>query len=246
MGGNDIAGEGNDTVYGDEGNDTLYGQNGNDTLIGGSGSDTLAGGNGEDVYRIGAEDGDDVINNYDTTASRRNDKIIYGEGVLVEDISITRSGNDLLISNAKTQQITVISGAYSHEYNQLYNLEFYDEDTAVIDYSTTSLNITYAVKEEKAETESVEVTETQEIVSDMTDELTTSVENEASLYVQGEAAEMETLSDDKAVIVSEEDITKMTGLMVQEMVGADVDGVPQTVNPATNVVAESDSLLWSE
>ena len=165
---------------------------------------------------------------------------------MVDDISITRFGSDLLISNTKTQQTTVISGAYSREYNQLYNLEFYDKDTAIIDYSTTSLNITYAVKEEKVETESVEVTETQEIVSDMTDELTTLAENEASLYVQGEAAEMETLSDDKAVIVSEEDITKMTGLMVQEMVGADVDGVPQTVNPATNVVAESDSLLWSE
>ena len=292
LGGNDTvtAGEGDDTVYGDEGDDVLYGQNGNDTvyggegydtlhgengndtLIGGAGNDTLAGGNGEDIYRIGAEDGDDVINNYDTTGSRLNDKIVYGEGVLVDDISITRSGNDLLISNAKTQQTTVIAGAYSHEYNQLYNLEFYDEDTAVIDYSTTSLNITYAVKEEIVETETEEVIENEVLVVEPVetespeelieeasgDELTEEVlaeelaMEEIPEIVEPAEAVTETqeavsdVADDSAVIVTDEDITKMTGLVVQEMAGADADGIPQIVNPDANVIAESDSLLWVE
>ena len=274
LGGNDTvtAGEGNDTIHGDEGDDSLHGENGNDTLIGGAGNDTQAGGNGEDIYRIGAEDGDDVINNYDTTGSRLNDKIVYGEGVLVDDISITRSGNDLLISNAKTQQTTVIAGAYSHEYNQLYNLEFYDEDTAVIDYSTTSLNITYAVKEDIAEPETEAVIESEVLVvepvetespEELTeessgDELTEEVlaeelaMEEIPEIVESAEAVTETqeavsdVADDSAVIVTDEDITKMTGLMVQEMAGADVDGIPQIVNPDANVVAESDSLLWVE
>ncbi|MBQ8247327.1 MAG: hypothetical protein IJZ42_09360 [Lachnospiraceae bacterium] len=242
LAGNDTvsAGEGNDTVHGDEGNDTLYGENGNDTLIGGAGNDTLAGGNGEDMYVIGAEDGDDVINNYDTTGSRINDKIVYGEGVLVDDISITRSGNDLLISNAKTQQTTVIASAYSHEYNQLYNLEFYDEDTAVIDYSTTSLNITYAVKEE------IEETETEEVLAEelAMEEIPEIVEPAEAVTETQEA--VSDVADDSAVIVTDENITKMTGLVVQEMAGADADGIPQIVNPDANVVAESDSLLWVE
>ena len=54
------------------------------------------------------------------------------------------------------------------------------------------------------------------------------------------------VADDSAVIVTDEDITKMTGLVVQEMAGADADGIPQIVNPDANVVAASDSLLWVE
>ena len=262
LGGNDTvyAGEGNDTIHGDEGDDSLHGENGNDTLIGGAGNDTLTGGNGEDVYIIGAGDGDDVINNYDRTASRGNDKIVYGEGVLVDDISITRFGNDLLISNAKTQQTTVISGAYSSEYNQLYNLEFYDEDTAVIDYSTTSLNVTYAVKEEIAEKETEEVTENEVFVAEPVEDApaedfaveaipeteTAEVVTETAEVVTETQEAVSDVADDSAFIVTDEDIAKMTDLMVQEMAGADSDGIPQIVNPDANVVAESDSLLWVE
>ena len=213
-----------------------------------------------------------------------HDKIVYGEGISVDDISITRSGSDLLISNSRTQQTTVIAGAYSDEGNQVYNLEFYDKDTAAIDYAAASLNVTYASKEEVTEpaseevaendalaeevsveaipeTEAVEeiiaeeipetepvegITGAEEPVAEITKEIITPVESEEVLYMQEANSEMELVEDDNAVIVSEEDITKMTGLMIQEMAGADTTGVPQTVNPDTNVIAESDSLLWSE
>ncbi|MBQ7766089.1 MAG: hypothetical protein IJ397_04535, partial [Lachnospiraceae bacterium] len=308
--GNDTvnAADGNDTIHGEEGNDSLYGQKGDDTLIGGTGDDRLYGGEGADTYYIGAADGDDIIDNYDATDSRQLDKIVYGEGVLVDDISITRSGNDLLISNAKTEQTTVIAGAYNHEFNRLYNLEFYDEDTAMIDYATNSLNITYAVKEEIVEDVPVvefvenvaadeiieaelvedvaaeeiteaelvkdvaaeeitevelieevtteEITETEhieeieiasEVVPNIEVELETLVENEENIYVQEEIAETESSEDaGSTVMVSEEDITKMTGLMVQEMAGTGTEGTPQIVNPDTNAVSESDSLLWTE
>ena len=210
LGGNDTvnAGEGNDTVYGEEGNDTLYGQNGNDTLVGGAGNDYLSGGNGADTYFIGADDGNDTINNYDSTATRQNDKIVFGENISVDDISIMRSGGDLLITNAKTEQTTVIAGAYNNEYNKLYNLEFYDEDTAVIDYASTTLNVTHVVNEEQAAEAGTEQAE--------------------------------------GIIVSDEDVAKMTDLIVQEMSGTPVEGISQVVSTETAGISDSDSLLWTE
>ncbi|MBE5885800.1 MAG: hypothetical protein E7284_05275 [Lachnospiraceae bacterium] len=143
---------GNDTLYGEEGADTLKGGAGNDTLVGGAGNDYLDGGAGSDTYIIGANDGNDAIYNYDTTESRMNDKIIYGEGVHVDDLSISKSGADILITNNQTGQTTLIKSAYLDANKRLYNLEFSDNSSAVIDYSTLSLNITHTPDDDITET----------------------------------------------------------------------------------------------
>ena len=68
-GGNDnIAGSNSDDIiYGGDGNDTLKGGYGNDVLDGGAGDDYLEGGQGDDTYIFRAGDGNDIINNYDST-----------------------------------------------------------------------------------------------------------------------------------------------------------------------------------
>jgi Ca2+-binding RTX toxin-like protein len=67
---------GNDTLYGREGNDSLnggaaddilYGEKGNDTLIGGKGNDSLYGDLGNDIYQFSLGDGQDVIQDVDST-----------------------------------------------------------------------------------------------------------------------------------------------------------------------------------
>ncbi len=104
--GNDIlfGGANYDTVRGNAGDDMLFGGGGTDSLVGGSGHDYLSGNAGNDVYRGGSGrdtfafsegDGDDTIVDF----TNGLDKIrIYGESDDIGDISIARSGADVVVS----------------------------------------------------------------------------------------------------------------------------------------------------
>jgi Ca2+-binding RTX toxin-like protein len=109
LAGNDVlyGSTGNDILDGGSGNDTLYGSNGNDTLTGGSGNDQLNGGSGNDIYVFGLGDGQDVIQDSDTTVGNL-DTLRFGTGISPDDIVFSRSGNDLLLGiNGTTEQLTV-------------------------------------------------------------------------------------------------------------------------------------------
>lgn len=87
---------GNDTLFGGGGDDRLDGGAGNDVLDGGAGNDHLSGGTGSDIYLFGPGSGHDVVNNYDTSAGRF-DRILLATGVTPEDVTLRRSGSDLLL-----------------------------------------------------------------------------------------------------------------------------------------------------
>ena len=138
--GNDTlnARDGNDTLNGGAGADTLYGENGDDTLngdadgdllIGGAGNDTFNGGAGGDIlaggvydtwngnfqgagndtYLFGVGDGQDTIYDNDITAGNL-DKIVFKAGVLPANVTVTRSGDNLILSiNGTTDKILVTS-----------------------------------------------------------------------------------------------------------------------------------------
>ncbi len=98
---------GNDTIYGGSGNDSinggtgvdkLYGDSGNDTLVGGKGGDTLTGGGGNDVFVYANGDGNDVIQDYNSS-----DKVsIVGS----TKYTTQTSGSDFII-NVGSGKITV-------------------------------------------------------------------------------------------------------------------------------------------
>ncbi len=98
-----------DEMYGLAGNDSLYGNDGEDTLVGGAGNDYLQGRDDADTYLWGLGDGNDTI--YDTeTDTTPTDRLLFSD-VGPGDISLTRSGNNLLItihgpSGEETIQVT--------------------------------------------------------------------------------------------------------------------------------------------
>ena len=105
--GNDIlvAGDGDDTLYGDGGNDRLEGGFGNDTLLGGDGDDILTDAGGDD--RIEGGEGNDVIQAGNMMAGGVGNLILGGGGkdfiITTEDISTTFGGRgDDFIYSAKT------------------------------------------------------------------------------------------------------------------------------------------------
>ena len=101
--------ETNDTLGGLSGDDILNGHGGNDVLEGGLGNDTLTGGAGSDVYHFSAGDGQDVIDNYDTSAGRV-DAIQLGAGIVPADVTARRQGDSLVLNFANgTDRITVTS-----------------------------------------------------------------------------------------------------------------------------------------
>ncbi|MFN3580964.1 MAG: calcium-binding protein, partial [Pseudomonas sp.] len=140
--GNDIlrGGDGNDSLYGeagddilhgDAGNDRLYGDAGDDILDGGAGNDRLYGGAGNDTYLFGKGDGQDII--YNDDASDRNnaeshDRLVFKEGVALEEVRTTRSGNNLVLSIAGTSDHVTVNNwfATGTASNKLQSIEFAD------------------------------------------------------------------------------------------------------------------------
>jgi Ca2+-binding RTX toxin-like protein len=100
---------GNDVLYGLGGSDALYGDNGDDVLSGGAGNDIIDGGIGNDRILFGTGDGQDVLNNYDPYgATAYSDTVVFGEGIALDDLSLVKSGNHLIIQlNGSEDQITI-------------------------------------------------------------------------------------------------------------------------------------------
>ena len=105
-------GAGNDTLLGGADNDTLNGDEGNDLLDGGAGNDTLRGGSGHDTYLFGTGSGQDIINNYDTSAGSV-DTLSFNEGVSIEQLWFRQSGSSLSVSIIGTGDKATISNWYS-------------------------------------------------------------------------------------------------------------------------------------
>lgn len=105
-------GQGNDSLNGGEGDDTINAGSGNDTLIGGEGDDAISGSTGNDTYIFNRGDGADTIldedryapyywnSSYTLTRNAGNDTLIFGEGIVANDIQtkVASNGKDLIIA----------------------------------------------------------------------------------------------------------------------------------------------------
>ncbi|WP_295081767.1 calcium-binding protein, partial [Ruminococcus sp.] len=120
-----INGSGNaDVIYGGAGNDTLYGGWGADELHGGAGNDVLYGSYEDDTYVFNLGDGQDIINEEGVNST--GDKVVFGEGIKPEDITVTRDKNDmvLLVGN-KGDSLRIVNQFSNYKY-QVESFEFAD------------------------------------------------------------------------------------------------------------------------
>ena len=115
-------GNNNDTLQGGDGNDTLYGDAGNDTLHGGTGNDFLSGGGGSDTYLFELGSGQDTVSNYDISPGK-TDTIQFAAGVLPTDVSITRSGDSLILTIVSTGDKLTVAGYFSMDATGPYKVE---------------------------------------------------------------------------------------------------------------------------
>ena len=137
------AGDGSDSINAGEGNDTINAGLGNDIIYGNKGNDTLNGGDGDDTYLYNLGDGFDTIND-----SLGYDKVIFGTGISLENLSFRQYNNSLIITiNDDPKQGFEIVNYYNGSSNQIEELQFSDGTTKLL----TQLDITL-VQGEHSET----------------------------------------------------------------------------------------------
>jgi Hemolysin-type calcium-binding repeat (2 copies)./Haemolysin-type calcium binding protein related domain. len=97
-----------------------------DVFWGGAGNDTLRGGHGSDVYLFGRNEGNDVIGEYLSHAfSEIPDAIVFRDGILPADVTLTKSGSwDLLISISGSSQTILVKDYYVTEYHRIEEIRF--------------------------------------------------------------------------------------------------------------------------
>ncbi|MEW8073547.1 MAG: calcium-binding protein [Candidatus Thiodiazotropha sp.] len=110
--GNYLAGSDADFIDAGAGDDLLDGGMGNDYLIGGYGSDT---------YLVGAASGHDIINNHD--ADDTGSDTLRFETAAIEDLWFSREGNDLMITQAGTDDRVTLAHWYDLPANEVDRIE---------------------------------------------------------------------------------------------------------------------------
>jgi Ca2+-binding RTX toxin-like protein len=103
-------GDGDDQIDGGSQDDSIYGNAGDDVLDGGAGNDYLYGGAGADRFVFGRGSGQDRVEYAETL-----DAIQVRADVSPADLLVTRSGNDLTLSIAGTDDRLSVSMHYSQE-----------------------------------------------------------------------------------------------------------------------------------
>lgn len=88
-----------------------------------AGNDRLRGGAGDDTYVYDLGDGQDRI--YDNKSGEFGDTLQFGEGITAKDISVKRSGNDLVMNMSDGGNITVESYFSGSDY-KIENFQFVD------------------------------------------------------------------------------------------------------------------------
>ncbi|MEI7430313.1 MAG: calcium-binding protein, partial [Betaproteobacteria bacterium] len=128
--GNDslTAGNGSDVLQGGDGNDALFASRGADTLSGGAGNDTLDGSDGSDTYLFGRGDSRDLIaetHGMWSDISADVDTVQLGEGITVNDVTLSRVGENLKIALNGTEDVLTIN-SQSSSYFGIEQLRFVD------------------------------------------------------------------------------------------------------------------------
>lgn len=119
----------NNTLTGRELGDIFYGYEGNDTYIGNLGDDIFVDTSGDDRYIWNIGDGNDVIHD-----DSGQDTIVLGPGITLDDISFSKSYNDLII-NIFSESLTIDDAYYNGGIGFIETMELYSGE--IIDLTTS-------------------------------------------------------------------------------------------------------------
>ncbi|WP_295086923.1 calcium-binding protein [Ruminococcus sp.] len=195
----------NEKLYGGTGNDILYGGAGDDALHGEAGNDELYGYSGSDTYVFNLGDGQDVINEQEAWSD--GDKVVFGEGITPEDITVTRDGGDMVLLVGDNGDSLRIVNQFSSVYYQIESFEFADGTIAHVDLSKSEFVIDVEGTPVTVEQTAVEYLSDIYTVEMPMDELVTNntviSEVTDSISISDEGDEISDLANIQAMILAE-------------------------------------------
>ena len=113
-----------ETIWSDSGDDIINAGGGNDFIYSGIGNDALKGGRGSDTYIFNLGDGIDVIN--ETNSNSASDTIQFGEGITADDITVSRSDGDMIITIGTDGDSIRIVKQYNDSWYRIEKIVFTD------------------------------------------------------------------------------------------------------------------------
>lgn len=110
----------------------INGNSADNILEGKKGNDTIFGGEGNDTYVFNRGDGEDTIIEIGSTYSYI-DKLSFGTGITIDDVRFNKSGNDLIVSIAGTNDKVIIKDSNINPDNRIEQFIF--QDGTIVDGS---------------------------------------------------------------------------------------------------------------
>lgn len=118
---------GNNYFYGGSGNDNLTGNTGNEFFIGGLGNDTYTTNTGADIIAFNNGDGQDSVN----ASTGADNTVSLGGGIDYNNLTLTKTGNNLILKTGGTNQLTFVNWYLSAPTNKsVLNLQVIAEAMA--------------------------------------------------------------------------------------------------------------------
>ena len=118
---------------------TMKGEDGDDTFISGKGNDVLDGSYGADTYIFAKGHGQDVISEYDTYQSGKQDTLRFTD-VNYNDVRFRRENNDLILFGYHGNDRITIQNFYNNDYYQIGNFQFADRTLSLEDMRREGIN----------------------------------------------------------------------------------------------------------
>jgi Ca2+-binding RTX toxin-like protein len=158
LGGNDMLDgtSGFDVLEGGAGDDHLVDGNGRNYLNGGAGADTFSGnaaaadlfmggtgndvvnlGNGQDIIAFNVGDGQDTMYASGASVSQDDTISLGGAGLDYANLSLQKSGNDLVLNVSATDQLTFYNWYGSSSFRTVLNLQLVAEAMAAFDANSS-------------------------------------------------------------------------------------------------------------
>ncbi|WP_198386371.1 calcium-binding protein, partial [Burkholderia ubonensis] len=110
--------------------DILYGSYGADLIDGHGGTDRAYGGGGNDTFVYQAGYGSLEIDEQDFSGSAKN-VLRFGKGITAESLSISFSGNDIVVTDGTLGDRIVIDGMLNWSYDGVQQFQFADGSTMI-------------------------------------------------------------------------------------------------------------------
>ena len=127
---------GNNLLTGGTGNDSITAGDGNDLIVGGDGNDTIDTGAGANVISYNRGGGADTVSSSGGGGGGAQNTLSLGGGIDYNDLSLSKSGNDLVINTGVDESVTLKDWYLGSSYQTMLKIQMMLDATSDFDLNS--------------------------------------------------------------------------------------------------------------